>query len=146
MQNKNEMIFINKILTTELTIRKAAKQFGLRRDDLIRRIKEIIADRPDLLKQLDLVIVINKMLYDNLSMEKAAEELKVTEKELDRKILSTLADNKDKLERYKEYKKPNKTAFQKEAKAFHKKDAILKAKNKNKAKKNQVKKANEKNN
>ena len=40
MTNKNEMIFINKILNTELTIRKTAKQFGLRRDDLIRRMEE----------------------------------------------------------------------------------------------------------
>lgn len=42
MANSNEMIFIKKILNSELTIRKAAKQFGLRRDDFIRRMREAI--------------------------------------------------------------------------------------------------------
>ena len=130
MTNKNEMIFINKILNTELTIRKTAKQFGLRRDDLIRRMEEALAGDEENLKQLRLVIVINKMLFDNLPMKEAAEELKLTEKELDRRILSTLANNPDKLKRYQEYKKPNQNKIQKAAKDFHKKDAKNKAKTK----------------
>ena len=128
MANKNEMIFINKILNTELTIRKTAKQFGLRRDDLIRRMEEVLAGDEENLKQLRLVIVINKMLFDNLPMKEAAEELKLTKKELDRRILSTLANNPDKLKRYQEYKKPNQNKIQKAAKDFHKKDAKNKAK------------------
>lgn len=123
MTNKNEMIFINKILNTELTIRKTAKQFGLRRDDLIRRMEEALAGDEENLKQLKLVIVINKMLFDNLSMQEATKELNMTEKELDKKILSTLANNPDKLQRYKDYKNPKQTRIQKEAKAFKKKCA-----------------------
>ena len=123
MANKNEMIFINKILNTELTIRKTAKQFGLRRDDLIRRMEEVLAGDEENLKQLRLVIVINKMLFDNLPMKEAAEELKLTEKELDRRILSTLANNPDKLKRYNEYKNPNQNKIQKAAKEFHRKNA-----------------------
>ena len=121
MTNKNEMIFINKILNTELTIRKTAKQFGLRRDDLIRRMEEALAGDEENLKQLKLVIVINKMLFDNLSMQEATKELNMTEKELDKNILSTLANNPDKLQRYKDYKNPKQTRIQKEAKAFKKK-------------------------
>ena len=138
MTNKNEMIFINKILNTELTIRKTAKQFGLRRDDLIRRMEEALAGDEENLKQLKLVIVINKMLFDNLSMQEATKELNMTEKELDKKILSTLANNPDKLQRYKDYKNPKQTRIQKEAKALKKKctpkdkdDAKKQTKNKN---------------
>lgn len=121
MTNKNEMIFINKILNTELTIRKTAKQFGLRRDDLIRRMEEALAGDEENLQQLKLVIVINKMLFDNIPMNEAAKELGITEKELDKKILSTLANNEDKLKRYKEYKNPSQNKIKKEANAFHKK-------------------------
>lgn len=143
MTNKNEMIFINKILNTELTIRKTAKQFGLRRDDLIRRMEEALAGDEENLKQLKLVIVINKMLFDNLSMQEATKELNMTEKELDKKILSTLANNPDKLQRYKDYKNPKQTRIQKEAKAFKKRctpkdkiDTKKQPKNKNPKKEN----------
>ena len=91
MSNRNEMIFINRILNAELSIRKTAKQFGLRRDDLIHRIQEVLADDEDNLRQLDLVIVINKMLFDNVKMEDAAKELDMTVQEMDKKILKTLS-------------------------------------------------------
>ena len=68
MTNKNEMIFINKILNTELTIRKTAKQFGLRRDDLIRRMEEALAGDEENLKQLKLVIL-SKFCIVSISME-----------------------------------------------------------------------------
>ena len=90
MSTKNELIFINKILNAELSIRKTAKQFGLRRDDLIHRIQENLAGDEDNLRQLELVIVINKMLFDNLKMDEAAKELNMTVQELDKKILKTL--------------------------------------------------------
>lgn len=105
MANSNEMIFIKKILNGELTIRKAAKQFGLRRDDFIRRLKEAIGDNKEDLKQLELVIIINKMLFDNIPLDVAAKEMKLPVQELDKKILKTLSNNKDKMTRYLEYKK-----------------------------------------
>lgn len=104
MSNRNEMIFINRILNAELSIRKTAKQFGLRRDDLIHRIQEVLADDEDNLRQLDLVIVINKMLFDNVKMEDAAKELDMTVQEMDKKILKTLSSNEDKMQKYLDYK------------------------------------------
>lgn len=105
MANSNEMIFIKKILNSELTIRKAAKQFGLRRDDFIRRMREAIGDDEASLKQLDLVIIINKMLFDDVPLDVAAKEMGLSIQELDKKILKTLSNNKDKMTRYLEYKK-----------------------------------------
>ena len=42
MASKNELILINKILRSEITIRKAAKNLGLRRDDFVSRIKKML--------------------------------------------------------------------------------------------------------
>lgn len=105
MTNTNELIFVNKILNTELTIRKAAKQLGLRRDDLIKRIKEIIKNDKENLEKLNLIIVINKILFDNLSMKDAANIFHITEKDLDKKIINIISKNPDKAKRYEDYRK-----------------------------------------
>ena len=104
MSTKNEMIFINRILNAELSIRKAAKQFGLRRDDLIRRIRENLIEDTDNLQQLELIIAINKMLFDNVKMNDIAKELNMNVQELDKKILKTLSDNEEKMQKYLDYK------------------------------------------
>jgi len=106
MLNKNEMIMVNKILNTELSVRQMAKQFGLRRDDFVRRIREMIADQPEMLEQLDLVLVLNQMLYANMSVKQASKKLNITEEELDKRIRRTLVDNPVKMKRYEEYLDP----------------------------------------
>lgn len=105
MATSNEMIFIRKILNSELTIRKAAKQFGLRRDDFIRRMREAIGDDEASLKQLDLVIMINKMIFDEIPLDVCAKEMNLSVQEFDKKVLKQLSGNKDKMTRYLEYKK-----------------------------------------
>ena len=100
MNSTNELIFVNNILTAKLTIRKAAKQLGLRRDDLIRRIKEMLKNDEENIKKLDLIIITNKILYDNLSAQKAAKTLHISEKELDKKISILLENNVNKKKRY----------------------------------------------
>ena len=89
----------------DVSIRKAAKQFGLRRDDFIRRIREALGDDKASLQQLDLIIIINKMLFDNIPLNVAAQEMNLSIQELDKKILKTLSSNKDKMTRYLEYKR-----------------------------------------
>lgn len=105
MYSKNELIFVNKILSLELTIRKAAKQLGLRRDDLIKRIREMLKEDKENLKKLDLILIINKILFGNLSMKDAAKKMKMTIKELDKEITFILKNNIDKKTRYETYKK-----------------------------------------
>ena len=105
MANSNEEIMIQKILKSELTIRRASKQFGLRRDDFIMRLRLALGDDKESLKQLDLVIMINKMLFDDVSIETVADQLGLSVDELDQKILKQLENNEDKLERYLEYKR-----------------------------------------
>lgn len=104
MSNTNELVFVNNILTTKITIRRAAKQLGLRRDDLIRRVKEILKSDEENLKKLDLIIITNKILYDNLSIKDAARILKITPKELDKKITVLLENNEKKRLKYSEIK------------------------------------------
>jgi len=104
MNNANELIFVNNILTAKLSIRKAAKQLGLRRDDLIKRIKEMIKNDEENLEKLNLIIIINKILFDNLKIEEASRMLKISEKELDTKITKILELNVDKKNRYEEIK------------------------------------------
>lgn len=101
MINKNELIFINKILSADLTIRKAAKQLGLRRDDLIKRIKEILKDDEENIKRLDIIIFSNKILFDNLKIKEAAQKLKMTEKDLDKCLKNIFSKNKEKFNIYK---------------------------------------------
>lgn len=106
MNNANELIFVNNILTAKLSIRKAAKQLGLRRDDLIRRIKEMIKDDEENLEKLNLIIIIiNKILFDNLKIQDASKMLKISVKELDKKITKILELNIDKKNRYEEIKR-----------------------------------------
>lgn len=107
MNNTNELIFVNNILTAKLTIRKAAKQLGLRRDDLISRIKEMLKNDEENIKKLDLIIITNKILYGKLSMKKAAKILHLSEKELDKRIKILLENNANKLNKYKALKKCN---------------------------------------
>lgn len=105
MNNTNELIFVNNILTMKVTIRRAAKQLGLRRDDLISRIKFMLQNDEENLKKLNLIIIINKILFDNMNFKEAARELKLTEKELDRNILKMLENSQNKKQKYEEYKK-----------------------------------------
>ena len=105
MTNKNELIFINKILTAELPIRKAAKNLGLRRDDLIRRIKEILKNDEENIKKLDLIIFTNKIIFDNFKIKDVAKKLELSENELDKKIEIMLCKNKNKLKKYQKIKK-----------------------------------------
>ena len=107
MLNKNELILVNKILNTELSIRQMAKQFGLRRDDFVNRIREMIKDDEELTKQLDLVLIINQMLYADMPMEEASSKLGITEQELDIRIKQTLKNNLTKMHRYEEYLNPS---------------------------------------
>ena len=100
MSTKNEMIFINKILNAELSIRKIAKQLGLRRDDLILRMREALAGDEEKLEQLDFLIALNQMLFGNVKMEEVAKELNITVQELDKKILKTLSNNEEKMKKY----------------------------------------------
>ena len=104
MNNTNELIFVNNILTAKLTIRKAAKQLGLRRDDLIYRIKEMLKNDKESIRKLDLIICINKILFDNLSIKEAAKKLEVTEIELDKSINQILVEKPNKLSRYERLK------------------------------------------
>lgn len=104
MTNTNELIFVNKILNAELTIRKAARRLGLRRDDLIKRIREIIKNDEENLEKLNLIIITNKILFDNLSIKDAANLFHITEKDLDKKIINIISKNPDKIKRYEEYK------------------------------------------
>ena len=104
MINKNELIFVNKILSSELTIRKAAKQLELRRDDLIKRIKEMLKDDEENTQKLDIVILFNKILFDNLQIKEAAKKLKITEKELDKYINNIFSKNKEKIKIYEQIK------------------------------------------
>ncbi len=95
-------IDITKILTGEVSIRKMAKQFGLRRDDLINRIKETFKDDPEAINQLNFIVIMNKIIFDDLKLGDAAKELGISRRELDSKIVDTLKNNKnkDKLHRY----------------------------------------------
>lgn len=102
MSNTNELIFVNNILTTKLTIRKAARQLGLRRDDLINRIREIIKDDIENIKKLDLIIITNKIIYGNLEIKKAAKQLGITTRELDNNIKIMLKQKENKLKLYEE--------------------------------------------
>ena len=102
MINKNELIFINKILSADLSIRKAAKKLGLRRDYLIKRIKEILKDDEENIKKLDIIIISNKILFDNLKIKEAAQKLKMTEKDLDKCLKNIFSKNKEKLYIYKQ--------------------------------------------
>ena len=105
MNNTNELIFVNNILTAKLTIRKAAKQLGLRRDDLIRRVKEMIKHDEENINKINLVIITNKIIIDKLSIKEAAKELNMSEKELDKNIISLIQKNQNKLKRYEQIKK-----------------------------------------
>ena len=105
MNNTNELIFVNNILNTKLTIRKAAKHLGLRRDDLIKRIKEILKNDEENTRKLDLIIITNKVLYDNLSIKDAAKILNLSEEELNKKITVLLQNNENKKKRYETLKK-----------------------------------------
>ena len=105
MINKNELIFINKILNAELTIRKAAKRLGLRRDDLIKRIKEMLKNDEENIKKLNVIIITNKILFDNLNIKEAAKQLDMTEKELDTSIKTILINNQNKFKRYEQIRK-----------------------------------------
>lgn len=96
MINKNELILINKILNSEITIRKAAKNFGLRRDDFILRIKEMLKDDKENLKRLDVILMTNKILFENLKINKAAKILNMTIKDLDKEIRNIIKNNKEK--------------------------------------------------
>ena len=96
MINKNELIFVNKILNADITIRRAAKDLGLRRDDLICKIKEMLKGDTENLKKLDIIILINKILFDDLKISEAARNLKMTEKELDKCIRVILSRNEEK--------------------------------------------------
>ena len=103
--NTNELIFVNNILTTKITIRKAAKQLGLRRDDLIEKIKNIIKDDKENIEKLDLIIITNKIIYGKLKIKKAASMLRLTERELDLKILELLSKNQNKKNKYEYIRK-----------------------------------------
>ncbi len=105
MNNINELIFVNQILTTKLTIRKAAKQLGLRRDDLIKRIKVMLKNDPENIRRLDIIILTNKILFGNLKIKEAAKRLKITEKELDRQIQLFLDKDSMKFKKYEQMKK-----------------------------------------
>lgn len=96
MASKNELILINKILRSEITIRKAAKNFGLRRDDFVSRIKEMLKDDEENLRRLELVLITNKILFDNFKIDKAAKMLKISIKELDKEIRNIVKNNKEK--------------------------------------------------
>lgn len=95
-------IDVTKILTGEVSIRKTAKQFGLRRDDLIKRIKDTFKDDEAAISQLNFIVAINKIIFDDLSLADAAKELEMDEQELDDRIVETLSVNEDKLRRYYE--------------------------------------------
>lgn len=96
MASKNELILINKILRSEITIRKAAKNFGLRRDDFISRIKEMLKDDEENLRRLEFILITNKILFDNLKIDKAAKMLRISVKELDKEIRNIVKNNKEK--------------------------------------------------
>lgn len=93
-------IDVTRILTGEVSIRKTAKQFGLRRDDLIKRIKDTFKDDEQAISQLNFIVAINKIIFDDLTLTDAAKELEMDEKELDDRIIETLSVNEDKLRKY----------------------------------------------
>lgn len=111
MNNTNELIFVNNILTAKLTIRKAAKQLGLRRDDLICRMKEILKNDEESIKKLDLIILTNKILFDDFTIKEVAKRLEITEIELDNSIKRILKENKNKMNRYEQIKKRMKLKY-----------------------------------
>ena len=106
-ENGRVTIDISKILTGEVSIRKMAKKFGLRRDDLINRIKEAFKDDEEAINQLNFIVSMNKIIFDDLTIEAAAKDLGMSENELDQKILATLMRNESKLNRYLDKKSGN---------------------------------------
>lgn len=96
MANKNELILINKILRSEITIRKAAKNFGLRRDDFVLRIKEMLKNDKENLRRLEIILITNKILFENFKIDKAAMLLGISVKELDKEIKNVIKNNKEK--------------------------------------------------
>ena len=106
-ENGRVTIDISKILTGEVSIRKMAKKFGLRRDDLINRIKEAFKDDEEAINQLNFIVSMNKIIFDDLTIEAAAKDLGMSQNELDQKILATLMRNESKLNRYLDKKSGN---------------------------------------
>ena len=102
VEKESITIDVTRILTGEASIRKTAKQFGLRRDDLIKRIKDTFKDDEQAISQLNFIVAINKIIFDDLALADAAKELEMDEKELDSRIVETLRGNRDKLRKYYE--------------------------------------------